>query len=136
MKNGKNKVNDMPTSEKAMMVAGWLSEKKAENIVVLDVEGICPICEAMIVVSARNSRQAKALADYALDKSGEQGFVYLGLEGYKLGQWVLLDLNDVLVHIFLEEFRGFYNIEGLWSEGKKLPLVFPQEPETSGEDDA
>lgn len=127
MKKGTKKGNAVPTKEKALMIAGWLHDKKGENIIALDVEGICPITEAMIVVSARSARQAKALADHVMDMSGTEGFVYLGTEGYKTGQWILLDLDDALVHIFLEEFRGFYNIEGLWSEGKVFPLPFSQE---------
>ncbi len=127
MKKTKKANKDMPVGDKALLMAGWLYEKKAENITVLDVEGVCPITEALVVVSARNTRQAKALADYVLDKAGEEGFIYLGLEGYRQGQWVLLDFNDVLVHIFLDEFRQFYNIEGLWSEGKRLPLSFLKE---------
>jgi len=127
MKKTKKTNKVMPVADKALLMAGWLYEKKAENIVVLDVEGVCPITEALIVVSARNTRQAKALADHVLDKAGAEGFVYLGLEGYRQGQWVLLDFNDVLVHIFLDEFREFYNIEGLWSEGKRLALKFPTE---------
>lgn len=114
--------------DKAVLVAGWLLEKKAREVLALDVADINPICEAMVVVSAANVRQAKALADHVLECCAEKGISYLGMEGYRLGQWVLLDLNDVTVHIFQEEVRPFYNLEGLWSEGKPIPL-----PETAVE---
>jgi len=108
--------------DKAVLVAGWLLEKKAREVLALDVADINPICEAMVVASAANVRQAKALADHVLERCAEEGISYLGMEGYRLGQWVLLDLNDVTVHIFQEEVRPFYNLEGLWSEGKPIPL--------------
>ncbi len=108
--------------DKAMIVAGWLAEKKAKDILALDVAAINPVCEAMVVASAVSLRQAKALADHVLARCGEEGFSYLGMEGYRYGQWVLLDLNDVMVHIFQEDLRPFYNVEGLWSEGERIAL--------------
>lgn len=109
-------------AHKATRVAAWLHEKKAKDIKAVDVTGLSPICEAMVMASAASVRQAQALADHVLARSGEHGFSYLGMEGYRTGQWVLLDLNDVLVNIFQEDQRSFYNIEGLWSEGKPIPL--------------
>ncbi len=122
----KKNIKDMPTRDKAVLVASWLHDKKARDVVALDVAPFSPICEAMVVASAANVRQAKALADHVLERCGEEGLSYLGMEGYRLGQWVLLDLNDVLVHIFQEDLRPFYNIEGLWSEGQTIPLPFVQ----------
>lgn len=118
---------NVSVQDKAVLVAGWLLDKKAKDVLALDVAAINPICEVMVVASASNVRQAKALADYVLEQCSEVGFSYLGMEGYRVGQWVLLDLNDVMVHIFLEEIRPFYNIEGLWSEGTRIPLPQPQE---------
>lgn len=118
---------NVSVQDKAVLVAGWLLDKKAKDVLALDVAAINPICEVMVVASAANVRQAKALADYVLEQCSEVGFSYLGMEGYRVGQWVLLDLNDVMVHIFLEEIRPFYNIEGLWSEGTRIPLPQPQE---------
>jgi len=115
---------NLSARDKAVRVAGWLLDKKAKNILALDVAPFNPICEAMVVASAANVRQAKALADYVLERCAEEGVSYLGMEGYHVGQWVLLDLNDVTVHIFQEESRPFYNLEGLWSEGKVIPLPF------------
>ncbi|MHC1788943.1 ribosome silencing factor [Solidesulfovibrio sp.] len=109
-------------AHKAARVASWLHEKKAKEIKAVDVAGLSPICDAMIMASAASVRQAQALADHVLACCGDHGFSYLGMEGYRTGQWVLLDLNDVLVNIFQEDQRSFYNIEGLWSEGKPIPL--------------
>ncbi|WP_027185196.1 ribosome silencing factor [Desulfovibrio inopinatus] len=112
----------MTTLDKAKIVASWLDEKKATDIVVLDVAGLCSIAEAMVIASAANLRQAKSLADDILKRCGEEGISFLGMEGYKNSQWILVDLNDVLVHVFLEEARSFYNIEGLWSQGTRIDL--------------
>ena len=113
---------DESSRDKAVLVAGWLLDKKAEDVLVLDVAAVNPVCEAMVVASAVSLRQAKALADHVLARCGEEGFSYLGMEGYRYGQWVLLDLNDVMVHIFQEDLRPFYNVEGLWSEGERIAL--------------
>jgi len=112
----------LSTRDKAALVASWLLEKKAKNVVALDVEAVNPICEAMVVASAANVRQAKALAHHVLERCSQTGLPYRGMEGHHVGQWVLLDLHDVMVHIFLDEQRPFYNLEGLWSEGKPIPL--------------
>ena len=113
-------------AHKAARVASWLHEKKAKEIKAVDFAGLSPICDAMIMASAASVRQAQALADHVLACCGDHGFSYLGMEGYNTGQWVLIDLNDVLVNIFQEDQRSFYNIEGLWSEGKPIALTLPE----------
>jgi ribosome-associated protein len=105
---------------KAKLLAARLDEKQAEDITILDVASLCPVSEAVLVASAKGVRHAQALADAVLDKAGEQGFEFLGMEGYQAGAWVLLDLNDVIVHVFQREARLFYNIEGLWSEAETV----------------
>ena len=91
------------------------------------------------MASAASVRQAQALADHVLACCGDHGFSYLGMEGYRTGQWVLVDLNDVLVNIFQEDQRSFYNLEGLWSEGKPIPLSLSKPsdaPKTLATDEA
>jgi ribosome-associated protein len=118
----------MTSQDKARLVAGWLQEKKARDLLALDVSRICSVADVMLVATASNVRHAQALADNLLARCGQEGISFLGMDGYKTGQWVLVDLNDVLVHIFMEEARTFYNIEGLWSEGAEISL--PEEPQT------
>lgn len=118
----KSAAANLAPAAKAAQVAAWLYEKKAKEIKAVDVTGLSPICEAMVMASAGSARQAQALADHVLARCGEFGYSYLGQEGYRLGQWVLLDLNDVLVNIFMGDQRSFYNLEGLWSEGKPIAL--------------
>lgn len=119
----------METTDKMRAVAAWLDDKQAQNIVALDVSGICGIAEGLVICSAKSVRHAQALADHMLKAAKDNGVEYLGMEGYKGGGWVLIDLNDVLVHIFKEETRQFYNLEGLWSEADELELDFgPSSP--------
>lgn len=133
MESMQNKKSIMPTRDKVLLVAGWLNEKKARNLTALDVSTICSVTDVMVVATAGSVRQAQALADHLLFRCGENGISFLGMDGYKTGQWVLVDLNDVIVHIFLEESRDFYNIEGLWSEGQSIPL--PEAPPSAIDDD-
>jgi len=110
----------MPTEQKSQLLAALLDEKQGEDIVLLDVTGICPIAEHIIVVTGRGQRHAQSLADAAHLLAKENNFISFGREGYETGTWILVDLNDVVIHIFQDEVRRFYNIEGLWSEGKRL----------------
>lgn len=112
------------------LVAGWLHDKKALDIMALDVAGLCSVAEGLVLATARNVRQAQALADHVLKTAGESGISYLGMEGYRTGTWVLLDLNDVLVHVFQEDSRRFYNLEGLWADAAALDLGL--EPDDAG----
>lgn len=123
----------MPTHDKVLLIAGWLHEKKARNVTALDVSTVCSVTDVMVVATAGSVRQAQTLADHVLFRCGEHTINFLGMDGYKTGQWVLVDLNDVIVHIFLEEARDFYNIEGLWSEGVKVSL--PEAPPVLASDD-
>lgn len=110
----------IPTEEKSQLLAALLDEKQGENIVVLDVTGICPIAEHIIVVSARGQRHAQSLADAAMHLAKEKNLISFGMEGYDAGAWILVDLNDIIIHVFQDDIRRFYNIEGLWAEGTRV----------------
>ncbi|GAB6035681.1 ribosome silencing factor [Fundidesulfovibrio butyratiphilus] len=118
----------LSTHDKVRLVAGWLQEKKAQNLTALDIGRICNVAEAMLVASVSSARQGQAVADHLLAMCAEHGVSFLGMDGYKTGQWILVDLNDVLVHIFLDDARTFYNLEGLWSEGEPIALPEPSSP--------
>lgn len=97
-----------------------LEEKKADAVTAIDVSGLTSFTDAMVIASAGSIRHAKALADYILEVADRENFSFLGMEGYAQGQWILLDLNDVLVHIFQPAQRQMFDLEGLWSEAKVL----------------
>lgn len=112
----------MDTAAKMRLVSGWLHDNKAEAIMALDVSGLCGVAEGMVLASAHSGRHAQGLADNLLKSASEAGVEFLGMEGYQGGTWILLDFNDVLVHIFKPEIRSFYNLEGLWPEAESLDL--------------
>ena len=107
-------------NEKLTQCIAWLDEKKGQDILALDTHGINAIAESLIIVTAKSARQAQALADHVLAKCKETGYEYLGMEGYRNGQWILVDLNDILLNIFHHEKRDYYNLEGLWSKATIL----------------
>lgn len=108
--------------EKTRILAARLASKQAREVRALDVRGLSSVSEAILVATAKSLRQAKALADDVLECCGEHGFGYLGMEGYQGAEWILLDLNDVVVHVFQEETRHFYNLEGMWAEAPEIAL--------------
>lgn len=111
--------------EKARILAARFQAKQAREVRALDVRGLSSVSEAILVATAKSLRQAKALADDVLECCGEHGFGYLGMEGYQGAEWILLDLNDVVVHVFQEEIRHFYNLEGMWAEAPEIPVEAP-----------
>jgi ribosome-associated protein len=113
-------VSPVGYKDKTEHIVAWLEEKQGQDIVAIDVSKICTVADVMVVVTAQNRRHAQTLADFVLAKAGEEKFEYLSMEGYANAVWVLLDLNDVLVHVFQEGERRLYDIEGLWSEGTFL----------------
>ena len=106
--------------EKVFALLQWLYEKKAEDVVALDISQMNAVSEAIIIVSATNVPHAQTLADWTMEKLGESKWEFLGMEGYNYGNWILLDCNEVLIHIFQQEYRDFYNLEGLWKEAPRI----------------
>ena len=93
---------------------------KARNIVVLDVRKLTSIADYFVVCTAMNERQARALTDELRVGMRKLGIKQLGMEGTNDGQWVLQDFADVVVHIFNEGQREFYDLEGLWADAPKV----------------
>lgn len=118
------------TRSRTVEIAQWLEEKKARNIAALDVTPFSSVADVMVIATAQSARHAQALADWLLERYAAKGITYLGMEGYTEGQWILVDGNDILVHILQEESRTFYNLDGLWS-GAALLTPQPNAPATS-----
>mgnify|MGYP006303359293 CR=1 FL=1 len=112
--------NTQTYRDKVTSIVHWLEDKKGRDIVALDVTAVNSLTEAVIIVSAATVRHAQSLADGLMQHFGEKGYEYLGLEGYQVGTWILIDGNDVIIHIFQEEARSFYHLESLWTEAPRL----------------
>lgn len=97
------------------LVVSALEETKAKDTVILDVRKMTTVTDYMVVASGTSNRHVRALADAVADASRERGHRPQGIEGANGGEWVLLDLQDVLVHVMLPRVREFYNLEKLWS---------------------
>lgn len=104
----------MQTEELAKLVVSALEDLKGQDIRVIDVRGKTAITDMMVIVSGTSDRHVKALADSVVIKAKEAGVAPLGTEGEGDNEWVLVDLNDVVVHVMLPRVRDFYNLEKLW----------------------
>jgi ribosome-associated protein len=101
-----------------LAVVDAIEDIKGFDISVMDVRKLTSMTNYMIVASANSSRQAKAVADNVREKLKEKGFSIRGTEGEKEGEWVLVDLDDIVVHIMVPATRAYYNLEQLWGEAE------------------
>ena len=111
----------MTSKEKCLTICNILSSKKAGNIVYIDVAEKTSLCDYFIVCSGRSTTQGTALAENleeTLEK--EHGEIPRRKEGVREGRWAVVDYADVIVHIFSDEERDFYNLERLWENGKNI----------------
>ena len=106
----------LPTEKKGEELGLWLQEHKALQLVRLHVAGRNAWTEVLIIVSASSVRHAQSLADGILAWCKERNVEFLSMEGYQAGQWILVDLNDVVVNIFQTPTRELYRLESLWGE--------------------
>jgi iojap-like ribosome-associated protein len=101
---------------------GILEDKKARDIDVIDISGVSTLADCFVICNGTSVTHIKTLTDELELKMAEAGYKSLHIEGYNSARWVLLDYGEVVIHIFHEEDRSFYNLERLWSDGKsRLP---------------
>ena len=94
--------------------------KKALDIIVLDVSGLTSLADSFIICSGRSNRQVTAIADYIRTDLKKQGVAPLSVEGLQEGHWVLMDYGDIVIHVFYDDVRRFYDLEGLWSDAPRI----------------
>ena len=112
-----------PTAEhKAQRAARAAIEKKAIDLVVLDVQGLSSVADYFLVCSGRSTPHIKSISDAIRDELKEEGSRPLHAEGQAESGWLLLDYGDVLMHVFLEDTRAYYALERLWGDAPLLPV--------------
>lgn len=114
--------NTLSTHDMAKTIAGYALEKKALNPVILFVEPLLAYCSHFVIVTASNSRQARAIANHVSVRMKEDGVAPLSSEGTQNGKWALIDFGDVVFHVFDAEMRGFYDLDGLWADAERIDV--------------
>ena len=96
--------------------------KRAEDIVVLNMEGVSLVADYFVICHANSERQVQAIAREIADKASEENYEVKRIEGMDAGRWVLVDLGDVIAHVFHKDERGFYNLEKLWGDAPTMEV--------------
>ena len=114
----------MPKVAKAKKNQQWiqkaLEDAKTQNIAVLDVRKISDFTDYMVIATGTSNRHVQSSADKVVETLRGHGMRPVGIEGKQLGDWVLIDFGDVVVHLMREQTRDFYNLEKLWSDAKRV----------------
>ena len=99
-----------------------LQDKKGEDIRVIDISGVTVIADYFIIASGSNPNQVQALVDNVEEQMYKAGYDDPRVEGYNTASWVLLDYSDVIVHVFSQDDRLFYDLERIWRDGKEIDV--------------
>jgi ribosome-associated protein len=108
---------------KENLVAAALDDMKAVNVKMLDVRGLTDIADVMFIASGNSDRHVRSIADRVVEKAKEAGYRPLGVEGEREGEWVLVDLQDIILHVMLPRVREFYGLERLWESATAEPVA-------------
>ena len=112
---------DISVSKKmASMAIDALEDRKGEDVKVLDISEISTLADFFIIASGSNINQVQAMADSVQEKLGRECYMTKNVEGYEAGNWILLDFGDIIVHVFDNENRLFYDLERIWRDGKLI----------------
>lgn len=113
----------MPVDVDALthLVIDALDDRKAQGITVLDVHELTDVTDMMVIACGRSTRQVRATAEHVIEQSKEAGFRPLGVEGLRDGEWVLVDLCDIVLHVMTPETRETYQLEKLWGGAGRRP---------------
>ena len=110
------------TKERLLLAVNAAVQRKAKDLIIMKVKALSSFTDYFIICSGTSDRQVKAIADWLQESLKKAGITPLGIEGMQQGHWVLMDYNDIVIHIFYEPIREFYGIERLWSETPKMVI--------------
>ena len=113
----------MEVLELTQEIGNYLSSKKAEDILLIDVREKTALCDYFVIASGRNTTQVRALCENLEEHLSKQGIEPRRTEGVRDGRWGVLDFGDIIVHIFNDESRLFYHLERLWTEGENVRKI-------------
>ncbi len=109
-------MTNMTVEQMAKIVYDAIDDKLGQDISIINIGKVSSLCDYFVIATAGSTRQVKAIADNVQDELTKHGIEPRSKEGYEAQTWVLLDYGDIMVHIFDEENRGFYNLEKLWKD--------------------
>ena len=127
-------MGELSAEQKTVLSTQAVIDKKALDVVVLDMRHASSITDYFLICSGSSARQVQAIADAVDEQLSRWGVAPLGVEGYQDARWILMDYGDVIVHVFVQDVREFYDLERLWAIAPKIdvqhefPGVVPQQP--------
>ena len=116
----KSEQNDFNNNEFIKFIGETLLEKQAEKIIVLDVQKLTTVTDFVFICTSTSTTQSKAIADHARKMLKDENILPLSIEGYENLNWVLMDYANIVIHIFLPEYREFYDLERLWGDAESI----------------
>jgi ribosome-associated protein len=120
-----NKPTEKSAIETALTLVAAALEKKASELVVLEVREFTSIADYFVICSGRSDRQVQSIAQGIQEAAREAEIAAISIEGTSRGHWVLMDFADVIVHVFYQPVREFYDLDGLWADAPKVQLPEP-----------
>ena len=109
--------------EMAKIAAAALEDKKARDLKILDISDVSVLADYFIIASGSNRNQVQAMVDEVEEKLGKAGYTPKQIEGYQKANWILMDYQDLIIHVFDEENRLFYDLERIWRDGNLVEKV-------------
>ncbi len=112
----------MKSTDMARLAVGAALDKKALNPLALDLRGISSVAEFFVILTGTSDRHVQAVAENVIEVFKSNGIKSLGEEGFREGKWILLDYGEIVIHVFIEPVREYYDIERLWIDAPRLDL--------------
>lgn len=110
------------SKEMVKLAYSALEDKKGEDIKIIDISGVSVVADYFIIASGTNKSQVQALVDNTQDVLFKAGYESKQIEGYQSSDWILMDYGDIIIHVFSQENRLFYNLERIWRDGKTIEI--------------